>query len=204
LELAVVVAATFLLLILAWAGLGTARQKARSAQCLRNLQNHVVAARLFAQDNGGLFPGNSMRNQLRGYMGITDGRAAYDTLKTCPASQAAHPTRHYMHATYAMNQYLTSTYDGEIVKWQKVRQWTRLPEPSKIYLFMDGPITDHDGAGFANYGPMARPGRPFIFPHSGGIQIAYADGHLEWLAETDFLAPDRNEPTREPWQPAAD
>lgn len=204
LELAIAVAVISLLIALAWAGFGTMRGKARAAECLGNLQAHVVAARLFAQDNGGLFPGNSMRNQLRGYMNITDGQADYDTTKTCPASQAAHPTRHYMHATYAMNQCLTSTYDGEVVNWQKVRQWTKVPEPSKIYLFMDGPINNYNSAGFANYGPMARPGRSFVYPHSGGIQIAYADGHLEWMARDDFLHPDRNEPTREPWQPAVD
>lgn len=193
-ELLVVITVLGLLVTLAFSVVSVARYRQRDLACSSNLRAHVMAARHFATDNQGAFPSNNMRTELYPYLGIGRLASRIDTIMTCPAVQAGEATDHYMHATYGMNQYLSNHYEGVVHDWQKIRYYTRIERPSRVFFFMDGPSEGADAVGNPYYTAMVRPGKNFVYPHKsgfgnpgGGLNVAFVDGHVKWLSKEEFL-----------------
>ncbi len=195
-ELLVSIVIAGLLIVLLLGATLKIRGKAHDATCLSRLRAHVAAALQWSHDNNGLFPSNNMRTELRPYLGIVRLADRIDTPMTCPAAQAISPTHHYMHATYAMNQYLTNSSDGVVYSWQRVRFFRNVQEPSRVILFLDGPQEGQDSEGRAYYQAMTRPGKnTFFFPHRDGLNLAYVDGHVAWMSSQEFLSPEYQDTT---------
>ncbi|HWL54375.1 MAG TPA: prepilin-type N-terminal cleavage/methylation domain-containing protein [Chthoniobacteraceae bacterium] len=167
------------------------RSRGHDATCLSQLRAHVSAAMQWSHEHNGLFPTNNLRTELYPYLGITSLAERIDTPMTCPAAQSLLPTEHYMHATYGINQFLTSSYEGAVYSWQKVRYFRNVQEPSRIIFFLDGPTDGPNAQGLVYYGATVRPGKTaFFFPHRNGLNLAYVDGHAAWIGKQEFLSPE--------------
>lgn len=100
-----------------------AKTKGYGLQCMANLRANVTAARQWSADNNGMFPTDRVRNDIYTYLGIESPSVRMDTTMSCPLVQSQEATRTIaaMHATYSMNQYLTSSWGGDVYSWQNVR-----------------------------------------------------------------------------------
>ncbi len=202
-ELLVAIGAVIILAGLLFSVVNIATAKRNDLRCLGNLRDHFVVAQLFATDHQGKFPSNNMRTELYPYLGIIRLQNRQGTPMTCPATQRIAPTNHYMHATYSINQFLTSAYDGEVVSWQKIRFFQAVENPSRRFLFLDGA---HSGGtnGDYNYYALVRPDKgTWVFPHENGQHVVFVDGHAERLSREEFLKPENTNLTKyandNPW-----
>lgn len=172
------------------------RSRGHDATCLVQLRDHVRAAIEWSQDNNGLFPSNDLRTELRPYLGILRLQDRVDTAMTCPAAQRLLPTKHYMHVTYGMNQFLMSSSEGVVHSWMKVRYFRNVREPSRVIFFLDGPTDGPNSEGLVYYSATVRPGKnAFFFPHRNGLNLSFVDGHVTWVGSQEFLSPEYQDTT---------
>lgn len=169
---------------------------AYSIQCMANLRAHVGAAKQWSVENSDKFPSDRMRTELSSYLGVKDASVKQDTVMSCPAVQASQfPTRGNMHATYGMNQYLTSSFGkdgvyGQVFSWQKVRFYHKIDRPERVFYFMDGQWSGSaDSRGYRLYRAMFRIGddMEFIFPHRDGINVVHVDGGVRWISREEMF-----------------
>lgn len=195
-ELLVVLVIVGVLALLVSTTLAQSRSKAREVACLANLRSHVVAAQLWSLDHEGLFPSNKVHSELQPYLEIQStehARGRGQQVRVCPeVAMQVGGNLTGSWRSYAMNQYLTSAWDGEIYSWQKVRYIDAVEEPADVIFFADGPLDRIGGAsGLPIYRSIIRVDNDFVFLHAGGINVVYVDGNAARLSQEAFLQPEK-------------
>ena len=133
---------------------------------------------------------------------LRDPALSYDTLLTCPATQSgANPSRQLWLRGYGINRYATGSNDYSPTNWKTwvpnlgaPVEYDRVPSPASFSFFMDGRYSllagdykDYYSASVENY-DFTTPGNgnyQIAFPHQEGLNVAFADAHVEWLSEDD-------------------
>lgn len=176
-ELLVVTAIIAILAALLSPALRTARDKARQAACANNLKQLGLALTMYADDYGELYP----FNYQAGVGTWADALAAKGYLKTshylsnailnCPADpNHSRGGVFYVTGDYGINAFITSRswWGGADAKYPR-----ELSRPSGTILLCDADWY------FVPESPTKLP----HYLHSGGANVLYCDGHLEWAAE---------------------
>ncbi|MBI3990900.1 MAG: DUF1559 domain-containing protein [Candidatus Omnitrophica bacterium] len=211
-ELLVVIAIIAILAAMLLPALNSAREKARQAVCVSNLKNLSLAIELYRGDNISFWPpgagaGSYYEPQwtqlIFPYLGILpidywlyipNNR---NGVFRCPSNTS--DSEYYL--SYICNAWLMSG--------QFSRRETEVREPSRLFLF-----TEHDTRvssdivypdtnkwTLAGYHEVSGIGIPteFIYPHTDGMNIAFADGHVEYWKKAKFQAVNVNDNTAAGW-----
>jgi prepilin-type N-terminal cleavage/methylation domain-containing protein/prepilin-type processing-associated H-X9-DG protein len=220
-ELLVVIAIIAILAALLLPALGQAKARAQTAACLSNVKQLSMAWTLYAEDNDGqlvnnhgkpetLAKRNTWANNVQDWgnsedntnelflthslLGSYVGHAA--GVYKCPSdkSQAANGPRI---RSYAMNAMvgnpgeLTNRFNPDYLQFYQV---TEMPDPSRIFVFMDEhPDTINDGFFVNKLNDPSWGNVPGSY-HNGNTaaNLSFADGHSEtrrWVAWSTLRPP---------------
>lgn len=174
-ELLVVVAIIAILAAILVPVFARAREKANQTNCASNLKQIILAALMYTQDYDELFviyryPNTPIKyywpHKLEPYI-------KNQTVWRCPSRQSASITWEY-----GINYYHCCG-----------APLATMPSPAEMLAFCDNQhqMAGCPGGHSSGVGPGYTPGlKPP--PHNGGINIAFVDGHVKWMApdgETD-------------------
>lgn len=192
-ELLVVIAIIAILAAILFPVFARAREKARQTSCLSNLKQLALASLQYAQDYDESFP-NTYFTVVTGYNdGVASGginlySAMLPYVKnvqifTCPSVK---PTPSYTyHDVTTTSAYLFNCY---VTGWgpPSYQAMGSIPDASSLIL-----MTEYKGyfGAFMGY-PSGTdwPATHCLFPHNGGQNSAFADGHAKWLPKASLLA----------------
>lgn len=168
-----------------------AREKARTTTCKSNIRQVALALHMYAGDHDEQMP-PSLRIErvspyaIREYSWFwTLQRSAYvknDDVFYCPSKGSNWAT------DYAMNCHL-----GWVLDYHNVGVKSMPPHlamfhnPAETFLLMDW--WSGRGVGSPFLGFPARGCRAVHAPHSDGVNVAFADGHVKWLPWQEAYAP---------------
>ena len=210
-ELLVVVAIIALLVSILVPSLSRAREQAKSAVCKSNFKQIFLGVMYYVEDNGGVFPwsvsgppdppGVNWANAgytITPYLG-REGMSrqqwgtGYHVLQ-CPSSTASHIQNdgtETNHCDYVANCWVMAFRYGVGAEPpnRTYRRMGDISSPASIILMADGVEDDRVSDYFTR--------RPSIWPehtwenkigdrHSGGTNILFVDGHVEWMRYTDI------------------
>jgi prepilin-type processing-associated H-X9-DG protein len=208
-ELLVVLIVLALFAVVFQIPLGAARDKARQAECGSHLQQVIQAWRLYSEDYGGFVApvsvkvhdtGQSWQDEatwpclMQAYLDDPALKRVKPTttsialtaggMLSCPSYPQAVGS-HTPH--FGMNHVAVRAADGG---------WDRLPEmplPAQTLIFADT-------AAWYVAGPTW--GLRYLdYRHAGGANVAFADGHLDWLPRAELEAAAKAWQGQAPWQP---
>jgi prepilin-type N-terminal cleavage/methylation domain-containing protein/prepilin-type processing-associated H-X9-DG protein len=200
-ELLVVVAIIAILAAMLLPALSQAREKARAAVCLNNLKQLALATMLYANDNKGYMPHvwSPWRArplyQIKPYLGIEKFKIG--GVHQCPSQHnyRTNPTNsHYFNNTCPHLVYTIrlGQRTGSSSTWAyPIRRMNRVRKPSTMPMWFDAGenaiLSNNNGFEPANYGvwDSAYMDPSFSYAmaprHMGGFNIAFVDGHAEWV-----------------------
>jgi prepilin-type processing-associated H-X9-DG protein/prepilin-type N-terminal cleavage/methylation domain-containing protein len=196
-ELLVVIGIIALLIALLLPALATAREQARTVQCLSNLRQMGIAATAYVAENRGSYPPAYW--DAEGWdFSYVDGRAVPGLLwagrgaaavQQCPSFEGFSNSPDDPYTGYNYN----ISYIGH-GKWEATPEpakATQVRRPSETALFGDGQYAG--GANKYMRAPFAYPGDPLGsglrtagtqgFRHRRKTNVAFCDGHAETLRE---------------------
>jgi prepilin-type N-terminal cleavage/methylation domain-containing protein/prepilin-type processing-associated H-X9-DG protein len=214
-ELLVVIAIIGILAAMLLPALNKAREKANAASCISNLHQWGLALGMYCDDWNDYMPGlggdtsalpldqdyigYGWYNTLSPYINnpplkdlylkiptripLPGMKSIYICPSTKPGSQGGFGVPGNPYLGYAMNRVLTSEF-AACPGYQHKRDAVQFPSQTVF-------ITDSDGYSGWSYSftdgwylggaPGAKPAR-----HSGGSNIAFVDGHTEWVKAADY------------------
>jgi len=150
------------------------REKARQATCNSNQRQLALAIQMYAQDNGGQYPGADWANQISPYLGSSAQMFA------CPSDGTADSGV----ISYGYSSALVLP-NGQGVKEKNVLS------PSEVGAICDaGPSTPYPAGGLVGNG-MTPENR-----HSKGLVISYCDGHAKYIPKGYVKGESGNEVVR--------
>ena len=212
-ELLVVVAIIAILAALLLPALKGAKEKAKAAQCASNLRHIALMCSIYTSQSDDFLPRGESSSlgdcypfyRLFESEGIAPKRVSSDhpsAVFTCPANRCKQNSG-LDYVNYAWNVYF-----GDMNNCINYPSWfgipggsfcsriksTDVPQPSRTLLVMDGtwrntqPLditwTVHQWLDPRDYFNYIHAGlKPWI--HTGGINAAFVDGHVEFLKDTD-------------------
>ncbi|MHB9109905.1 MAG: DUF4190 domain-containing protein [Armatimonadota bacterium] len=137
------------------------REKARQATCTSNQRQLALAIQMYAQDNGGQYPGADWVNQTNPYLGGSS------TMLVCPSDEEGGE---------GMVSY---GYSGLLVDGSGYGiKEANILSPSEV-----GATCDAVSLGNAPVGGMVGVDVTPTSRHSGGIVVTYCDGHAKYWSE---------------------
>lgn len=200
-ELLAVIAIIIIVAAIAVPAVSSARDKAASAKCVSNLRRIAAAALMYEADNNGEFPmfyspdaSKIWYNALPQYMGEkafqtwdTMGAEHPQSCWTCPHQHRKFPGKR----TYAINSQLQKASHPNYAPMRRaeylaINVWEgRMPvTASTMPYFMDGMLFDENDS-WREGRRMTMTGQPpkeelfdAWFPHNGGANIVFLDGHV--------------------------
>lgn len=179
-ELLVVIAIIAILASILFPVFGKAREKARQATCQSNLKQLTLAVLMYSQDYDEKFPLPNLAGST--WYGVNTGLLCYipgwswaanavkGGLLDCPSRNTgmwAASANDKME--YALNELLG--YSGALTKHQI--QMSDIDDPASMFVFLDGSSYKSGCPNDPNMTFM-------LFPHSGGCNVSYVDGHVKW------------------------
>ncbi|MGE9291875.1 MAG: prepilin-type N-terminal cleavage/methylation domain-containing protein [Puniceicoccales bacterium] len=161
-----------------------ARKKAGIAQCASNLRTLGGALIMYAQDQGGRLPGLNHPYWDVAALSMLDQSsypAPYSDVLKCPADDYDRPDG-YQPRSYSMNPVLMNYFDlftssGATSERNQGMRLNNLVNPSTIFLLMEHHRSENVYAG-GNY--IVSTGVKDV--HSGGMNVVFCDGHVEFVA----------------------
>lgn len=202
-ELLVVIAIIAILAAILFPVFARAREKARSASCLSNLKQAGMGVLMYSQDYDEMFRG------WRGYVlhpsahpcnlegsGVWFHHLIQPYVRNwqifiCPSTLWQHgrdcafwtPSVRPYGTSYAFNCPVSPA-----MVWDRGIAFAQIRRPSELAMIADGVYGcmrpwRRDGGGC---------GTDYIEPHTGGVNVAWFDGHAKWISSQRFWAPDRD------------
>lgn len=200
-ELLVVVGIIALLISMLLPALNTARQGAKSVQCLSNLRQMMIAAQIYINANGGRYPVAYWGQQNWDFSyeggqivpGLLWGRGGAMAIQQCPAYEGPSNTAADPYTGYNYNTSYIGHGQFELIpapiKAAQIRDTTRCAifgdgEYDGANKFMRSPFPSpsEDAFSMPHAGPMRAAGTQG-YRHRGRTNVAFADGHAESLAD---------------------
>ncbi len=200
-ELLITIAIIAILAAMLLPALNMAREKARSISCTGNLKNSIgTAFGMYANDNDAWFPVGSKKcptgswcYMLSSYLGInwssgstypTSGPAVF----YCPGAGFSKlvSKKPLYNLSYGYNRYFYDLSQGFCKKTTSIRK------PSSCLLaadleYVDGVYTDGNNMSSVVIYSIGQPNSfaeykisSFAYRHSGGLNILFTDGHVDW------------------------
>ena len=189
-ELVVVVALIMTLIALLLPFCKTAREAARRAQCLSNLNQITQAYLLYAKDADNAFLEPDSTTAQAGYpSGISDGQVILPLYNYAHSIGVFHcPSDDRDGAlSYSINDYLAGTWPSYP---SHARDLTHVTNAERTFVFIEetsvNPKSPKNGGGFAIM-PFPSPfwiDDPAIL-HGGGTCLSFLDGHCEFWVWSD-------------------
>ena len=190
-EIIVVIAIIVILVAMLLPALGQAREKARQAVCQSNLKQMGLAMHMYLEDYDEFLP--ALRPNvyvfLAPYVGRPDATsgvvADYIKVYVCPTGDCMWNSSGYRgRCTYGYNCGCVSDADNPVIAL-RYRIGDRLPcitTPSQRFFMGDG--VPEAGGTVGYFADQFRPGLAtadtWVY-HSGGGNILFVEGHVEWL-----------------------
>jgi len=189
-ELLVVVAIIAILAAMLLPALSKAREKARQSVCMSNLKQIGLCCLLYIQD----YDGYGIHDALTKYGGGNDVHCAtlwpylnfnsttsrpQHPIFDCPTNYGSRNITVWWGTDYGVNYYLCADNTRAPIKAE------RLKRPDKTMLIIDRSNLASKNGGNARY--VTADSIVSAYPlHSGGFNILYWDGHVEWMQKTSI------------------
>lgn len=213
-ELLVVVAVVGVLAALLMPALKTAREKARVLQCAGNLRQICVALRAYSADYGGIAvpdtPTSYWQWAIDAYLTSRPANAqpsvVYSPAWNCPKNPSrqvvSSPRPGYSggYLAYNVNSQLVgqnglpNTYLGSV----------RHAERKVYYVETDWQVWWANHGGSATSISYAYVDTEGFFGHSGGMNILFCDGHVEWAPQASPILEGTSAASSRYWSPKSD
>jgi prepilin-type N-terminal cleavage/methylation domain-containing protein/prepilin-type processing-associated H-X9-DG protein len=207
-ELLVVIAIIAILASMLLPALSQVKSSARSMQCLSQMRQVMLAARLYAEDNDDQFPRSQhsafANRQLPWERALAPLLAATTVTWTnllqgvyhCPADPQL------QHLSYGMNYYFEvgsdDDYPGKPQTWRKLCQ---VSHPTKTIFFTEViSDADHVMPGLSWTTSTNAEAEVASIRHRGKSNYSFVDGHAEGLKLTSVYDPTRS---KDSWNPSA-
>ncbi|MDP0496351.1 MAG: prepilin-type N-terminal cleavage/methylation domain-containing protein [Verrucomicrobiota bacterium JB024] len=182
-------------------------ESSRSASCTSNLRQIGVAVTLWSQEHGGAMPDSRLWQEgadnafsIAPYLGLgVDESTSVATVLTCPSSANQSESERIYRRTYSMNRYAGSTFNGVVAPYTTLAptKVTELLKLSERALFMDGVIRGSDTGLYFSYADQSHMNRNGgvheQFPHRDGMNVLFADGHVERI-EAEYAVSELSKP----------
>ena len=180
-ELLVVIAIISVLAAMLLPSLQNAREKSRQATCINNLKQMALAIQMYAYDYDGWLPptryawNNWWFQRIADYTGLSQLQNM-----VCPSGRKEILVSGSFSSNYVYNSYAGDYSNFPGINSYDPEKMDQISNPSKAAIIMDGANMTYNTIGFGVNWPSPLYPTFVDYRHSGGINVLFMDGHVEW------------------------